>query len=154
MKDLPTFLLDEVATTLARVGELAAAEVIWRSMAAKIEDQLKADPENTEWLRDLSVSHTKIGNVEVARGNGDAARAANGKGLEIAERLSQLDPENTQWLRDLVVSNVKLSEMEDQAIVRLQRALSIAQSMFERGKLKPADHWTVDEFQRSLKSLK
>ena len=34
------------------------------------------DPANTQWQRDLSVSHERIGNVLVAQGDGAAAREA------------------------------------------------------------------------------
>ena len=42
------------------------------------------DPTNTEWQRDLSVSHDKLGDVAVAAGDLTAARTAYQAGLNIA----------------------------------------------------------------------
>ena len=64
----------------------------WRSLAAT--------DANTGWQRDLSVSN-KIGDVERARGDLDAARKAYQDSLEIRERLAAADPANTEWQRDL-----------------------------------------------------
>ena len=64
-----------------------------------------ADPANTEWQRDLSVSHDKLGDVAVAAGDLAAARAAYQASLDIAVRLAAADPANTGWQRDLSVSH-------------------------------------------------
>ena len=70
-----------------------------------------ADPANTEWQRDLSVSHNILGNVAVAAGDLAAARAAYQAGLDIAARLAAADPANTGWQRDLSVSHNKLGDV-------------------------------------------
>ncbi len=62
------------------------------------------DPSNTEWQRDLSVSFKRIGDVQRAGGNLDAALEAYGDGLAIAEKLAARDPINAVWQRDLAVS--------------------------------------------------
>src|SRR2546421_571272 len=61
-------------------------------------------PRNTEWQRDLSVSHNGIGDVLVAQGDRAGALAAYRAGLEIRETLARRDPGNTEWQRDLSVS--------------------------------------------------
>jgi hypothetical protein len=66
---------------------------------------INGDPSNTEWQRDLSVSHNKIGDVLVAHGDGSGALAAYRKSLEIAEALVGREPANTEWQRDLSVSH-------------------------------------------------
>jgi hypothetical protein len=75
------------------------------------EARLGNDPANTQWQRDLSVSHERIGDVLVAQGDGPGALTAYRQGLAIAETLTARDPANTQWQRDLVVSYVKLGEV-------------------------------------------
>ena len=69
------------------------------------------DPANTEWQRDLSVSHNKIGDVLVAQGDGAGALAAYRKSLAIAEALAGRDPANTGWQRDLSVSHNKIGDV-------------------------------------------
>ena len=47
-----------------------------------------ADPGNTEWQRDLSVSHNRIGDVRRAQGNLSGALESYEAGRAIAERLA------------------------------------------------------------------
>ena len=74
--------------------DAAAAYRVGTALAAR-------DPANTEWQRDRSVSHNKIGDVLLAQGDGPGALADYRKGLAIAEALAARDPANTQWQRDL-----------------------------------------------------
>jgi tetratricopeptide (TPR) repeat protein len=69
------------------------------------------DLANTEWQRDLSVSHERIGDVLVALGDGPGALLAYRKGLEIAEALAGRDPANAQWQRDLSVSHDRIGDV-------------------------------------------
>ena len=73
--------------------------------------QAAADPTNTEWRRDLSVSHSKIGDVLVARGDLAGALSAYEAGLAIRRGLSVADPTNTGWRRDLSVSHIKVGDV-------------------------------------------
>ena len=81
-------------------GDLAAAltayHAAWRSPPSGV-----AGPANTEWQRDLSVSHNKLGDVAMAAGDLAAARTAYQASLDIAARLAAADPANTTWQRDL-----------------------------------------------------
>ncbi len=70
-----------------------------------------ADPANTGWQRDLSVSHEKLGDVAAAAGDLTAARTAYQASLDIAERLAAANPANTGWQRDLSVSHNKLGDV-------------------------------------------
>ncbi|MGO9118669.1 MAG: DUF4062 domain-containing protein [Desulfomonilaceae bacterium] len=69
------------------------------------------DPGNTQWQRDLSISHNKVGEVAVAQGRLDQAAKAYGDGLEIRKKLVAMDPGNTQWQRDLSVSYNRLGDV-------------------------------------------
>ena len=106
------------------------------------------DPGNTQWQRDLSVSHNKIGDVLVAQGDLPAALAAFRTGLDIAQALAARDPSNTQWQRDLSVSHVKLGDVLvaqgdlPAALAAFRTSLDIRQALAARD---PANaQWQVD----------
>ncbi|MFN9629578.1 MAG: NB-ARC domain-containing protein, partial [Cyanobacteriota bacterium] len=112
------------------------------------EDLAKRDPANTEWHRDLSVSHYRIGDVLVSQGNGPGALAAYHAGLTIAEDLAKRDPANTQWQRDLSVSNTKIGDVlvsqgnGPGALAAYQASLTILEDLAKRD---PANtQWQVD----------
>ncbi|WP_374262655.1 SUMF1/EgtB/PvdO family nonheme iron enzyme, partial [Zoogloea sp.] len=69
------------------------------------------DAANTEWQRDLSVSHGNIGDVLQAQGDGPGALAAYRNSHAIAEALAARDPANTEWQRDLSVSHNKIGDV-------------------------------------------
>src|SRR5262245_17577092 len=54
-----------------------------------------ANPANTEWQRDVSLSLDRVGNVLVADGRTAEALDAYRAGLTIAEKLVAADPGNT-----------------------------------------------------------
>ena len=93
------------------------------------------DPANTDWRRDLSVSHNKIGNVLVAQGDGAGALAAYRKAHEIFNSLVAHDPANTGWQRDLSVSNEKIGDAlvaqgdGDAALAAYRKSLTIAEEL-------------------------
>ena len=72
---------------------------------------LAGDAQNSEWQRDLSVSHNKIGDVRVAQGDLAAALEAFQKGLDIATRLAVLDPSNAQWQGDLIFVRDRIARL-------------------------------------------
>jgi len=94
-----------------RRGELAkergnlAAALKYEERAKKIGvEQSTANPSDTEWQRDLSVSYEKIDDVLVAQGNLPEALKNYREDLAMSERLAKFDPGNAQWQRDLSVS--------------------------------------------------
>ena len=112
--------------------------------ALDIADRLAAaDPANTGWQRDLSVSHDKLGDVAAAAGDLAAARDPYQAALDIADRLAAADPANTGWQRDLSVSHNKLGDVAaaagDLAAARdhYQAALDIADPA---GRRRPRQH--------------
>lgn len=68
-------------------------------------------PRNTEWQRDLSVSHNKVGDIAVAAGELPTARSAYEASLAIRTRLAVLDPSNAQWREDLRWMRQRLDEL-------------------------------------------
>ena len=100
--------LGDVATALGNLNEAAGHYTAAMKITA---DRADRDPANTQWQRDLSVSHDRIGDVLVAQGDGPGALAAYRKGLAIHEALAQRDPANTQWQRDLSVSHDRIGDV-------------------------------------------
>jgi CHAT domain/SEFIR domain/AAA ATPase domain len=96
---------------LLSAGDLAAATRQLHVIHQHAERRAAADPANTGWQRDLSVSHEKLGNVATAAGDLAAARAAYQASLDIAERLAAADPANTGWQRDLSVMQQKIDNL-------------------------------------------
>ena len=71
---------------LVAQGDGPGALAAYRKSLAIAEALAARDAANTEWQRDLSVSHERIGNVLVAQGDGPGALAAYRKSLAIAKR--------------------------------------------------------------------
>jgi tetratricopeptide (TPR) repeat protein len=99
---------------------------------------VQIDPANTEWQRDLSVSHNKIGDVLVSQGDGPGALAAYQAGLTTAEGLEKRDPANTQWQRVLSASKIRIGDVlvtqgdGPGALAAYQAGLTIAEGLAKR----------------------
>ncbi len=76
------------------------------------EARVAKEPQRADYLRELSVSYNKMGDLESALGNGESARQFFEKGLEIAERLVAQEPQRADYLRDLSVSYNKMGDLE------------------------------------------
>jgi len=59
--------------------------------------QLKRDPNNSDWQRDLSVSYNKIGDMHQANGEGKQALTAYQDSLKIAEALTKREIGNATY---------------------------------------------------------
>ena len=91
-------------TCRSRRADLAAALTSYQASLAIADRLAKADPSNVEWQRNLSVAHSRIGDVQVARGDLAAALTSHQASLAIADRLAKADPGNTRWQRYLALS--------------------------------------------------
>jgi tetratricopeptide (TPR) repeat protein len=100
--------LGDIAKARGSLGQALAA---YRAAEELAERLAKADADNTQWRRDLSVSHDRIGDVLVAQGKLAEALAAFQASLATAERLAKTDADNTQWQRDLSVSQEKIGDV-------------------------------------------
>ena len=76
----------KIADISIRQGDRPTALTAYRLVLEINEAIFRRDPGNTEWQRDLSVSHNKIGDVLVAQGDRAGALDAYRDGLAIAER--------------------------------------------------------------------
>ena len=115
------------------------------------------DPANTEWQRDLSISHDRMGDVLVAQGDGSGALATHRTGLQIAEALALRDPANTQWQTDVAISCAKLGGLVDGQTTdvrrdHLLRGREILTKLESEGRLQPNQNW-IDWFDSQLASL-
>jgi hypothetical protein len=95
---------------LLRAGDLPTATQQLQAIHQQIQARATADPANTGWQRDLSVSHDNLGDAAVAAGDLAAAGTHHRASLDIRERLAAADPANTGWQRDLSVSHDNLGD--------------------------------------------
>jgi tetratricopeptide (TPR) repeat protein len=105
-----------------------------------------ADPSNTDWQRDLSISYNKLGDVAMAQGQLDAAAQAYRDSLEVRKKLTAADPSNTEWQRDLWVSYGRLADLAErqkkasEAQAYWKQAFDILSAIDKRGlHLSPED---------------
>jgi tetratricopeptide (TPR) repeat protein len=92
-------------------GSLPDALRHYQAATAIAEPIIRADPENTEWQRDLSVSHIRIGDVLRGQGNLDGALERYRASLAIDQRLAQADPRNAIWQNDLAISQARIGDV-------------------------------------------
>jgi hypothetical protein len=101
------------ADAFLQAGDLSAATRQFRAMQVQVQARAAADPANTEWQRDLSVSHDRLGDVATAAGDLAAARTAYQASLDIFSRLVDLDPSNAQWRNDLRFTQQRINDLSD-----------------------------------------
>ena len=117
-----------------RDGALAA----YRAALAIAETLARRDPANTEWQRDLSVSHDRIGDVLRSQGDRDGALTAYRAALAIAETLARRDLANTEWQRDLSVSHDRIGDVlfsqgdRNRALTAYRTALAVRETLTRR----------------------
>ena len=100
------------ADLFVKLGNNIEAFKLYLALQKHLSKLVVAEPENTEWQRDLSVSHNKVGDMHKANGDGLKALKAYEDGLAIAKILAKLDPKNAGWQRDLFVSTSKVADIQ------------------------------------------
>lgn len=96
---------------LLSAGNLPAATRQLEAIHQQVETRAAADPANTEWQRDLSVSREKLGNVTAAAGDLDTARGHYQASLDIRVKLAAADPANTQKQSDLSLIRQRIADL-------------------------------------------
>ncbi len=91
--------------TLQTEGDLAGALREYQVFKDIMRRLTRLDPDNTDWQKDLSVSHNDVGGVLQAQGKLAEALREFQAGKDIKLRLTLLDPDNTDSQRDLSVSH-------------------------------------------------
>ena len=122
---------------LVASGQAEEALGEYRQSLAIIEKLAAADPNNTQWQRDLSISHNRIGNMLAQAGRREEALAEFRTGLAIVEKLVAADPDNIEWQTDLVFSLFWTSRVSEPAPARtaLQSAIVIIDTLAKTGAL-------------------
>ena len=136
---------------LVAQGDTSGALKAYRDGLAIAETLAASDASNSQWQRDLSVSHNKIGDVLVEQGDTAGALKAYRDSLAIRERLAASDASNSQWQRDLLVSHFRLADAGDDPVSHYGKALAIARELERSGRLAPVDVWMVSALESRLK---
>ena len=105
------YFLAAEADALLALGMTREAEGRYRRILKTHEERASRVPDRANYLRDLSVSYSRMGNLMRELGNGEQARQFYQKDLEIAERLVRLEPDRADYLRDLSVSYNKMGDL-------------------------------------------
>ncbi len=119
-------------------GQSSAALLSYRAAGAIAETLAVRNPTDTQWQRDISASHNRIGNMLLAHGDGPGALAAFRKGLAITEILAAPDPANTLGQRDLSVGYNKIGDVllaqgdGAGALAAFRKGLAIAETLAAR----------------------
>ncbi len=136
LDETPFKLVDGVGQALVSLGRSSDADWIYSALLRQSETRVGLDPAaNTDWQRELAVSHSRIGDLLAARGDTDEALAAYGKDLEISEWLAGLDPANNGWQRSLAVSHAKRGDLlaargyTDEALAAYGKSLEISERL-------------------------
>ena len=142
------FLL-EILDAVANGCGLETKKGLALSAQSALTRLLQRDPANTQWQRDLSISHERIGNVLVAQGDCAGALAAYQASLAIREALAKRDPANKQWQGYLAGSHHRIGAVLLEqgngagALSAYQAGLAISEALAKRDP-------TNTEWQRDL----
>jgi len=143
---------DLEARTLLNAGDLPGAIRQLQAIHQQVLTRAAADPASAEWQRDLSVSHSKLGDVAAAAGDLTAARTAYQAALDIRARLAAVDPANSTWQRDLSISYSKLGDVAVAAGDLTAARTSYQASLDIRARLAAADPANAG-WQRDLSAI-
>src|SRR5206468_1762564 len=118
--------------------------LLWETALPWLEAQQHRYSNDSVWLRDLSVSYNKLGDVYRAIGEGQKALEFYNQSMQIAERLYKAEPHRADLARDLSVSYSKLGDVY-RATGEGQKALEFYnQSMQIRERLYKAEPHRAD----------
>ena len=123
--------------TLQSKGKLADALREFQRQMDIMRILTEQDPDNTGWLRGLSVSHNNVGGVLQTQGNLAGALKEFQAYLDIMRRLTERDPDNTDWLPVLSIAHNNVGwVLKDQgnlaeALREFQSSMDIRQVLTE-----------------------
>jgi tetratricopeptide (TPR) repeat protein len=107
-----SILIEYGKTYSVTLGDLAKAQQAYRA-ALDIRLRLaKADSNNTQLQRGLSLSYGEVGDVQVAQGDLTGALISYRDSLAIINRLVQSDTANAEWQRDLSASHERIGDVQ------------------------------------------
>ena len=116
-----------------RRGRIEQAREAYTVALSIAQELVRKEPDNTEWQRDLLVSHIKVANI-LSRSDPAAALANYQASLKIAQDRAHREPDNTEWQRDLLVSHIKVADILGRsdpaaALDNYQASLNIRQDL-------------------------
>ena len=133
--DLAQNLLKQVHLLFFTQGDSPELMGLIDRAMALIRVSLDAEPENSLYLRDLSIASDYRAETLLLRGDVAAALTQFQEGQRIAEQLYRIDPENMQAYRDVLVGHNNLgralmaSERHAEAVTEFEAALKIAETL-------------------------
>jgi tetratricopeptide (TPR) repeat protein len=119
------------------IGGLAEARKQYELAHELARKLAEADPGSAQAQRDLSISLSKLGNVQLEQGDSKAALASYQEALGAFRKLAKADPRSAQAQRDLAVSLSKLGDVQLEqgdgraALASFQEALKISRKLAE-----------------------
>ncbi|WP_224360257.1 tetratricopeptide repeat protein [Hyalangium versicolor] len=118
--------------------DIGAPLTAFRASLAIAERLAQQDPGNSQWQRDLFLSHHQVGDVLLAQDDTEGALSSFQAALPIAERLTQQDPHDSLWQYHLGfnhrrVGNVLLAQGDTEgALHSFQASLAIAERLTQQ----------------------
>jgi tetratricopeptide (TPR) repeat protein len=107
---------DLLGQTLVSTGNLLRALDAYHAAMAIRKGLCGRDPDNTDWLRDLSVSHYLIADVfEIEEKLNDALGHLEACFI-IAQKLASIDPDNSTWRQDFEASESALNTLKQRIL--------------------------------------
>ena len=98
-----------MADLFRSAGRVGEAEQLSRQGLVIVEELAAAEPANTGFQRELSVSYDQLADLALSAGRVGEAERLYRQGLVIAEELAAAEPANTGFRRDLSVSYDQLA---------------------------------------------
>jgi tetratricopeptide (TPR) repeat protein len=103
--------LMETTAVLRAIGDTAGALAAAGQARQILADLLAGEPGNTDWQRELAVSHVNIGDVRAEQGDVAGALKSYSDGLAIREALAKSDPRNASVQREWSVSYQRVGDV-------------------------------------------
>jgi serine/threonine protein kinase len=128
----------ESARELSQMDSKSAVESARRLYARAseiLQVLVKADPNDAQAKRDLSVSYNRLGDVHLQLGATDKALESYRKDLELSEALAKADPNDAQAKRDLSISYDRLGNVHlqlgatDKALESYRKGLELREAL-------------------------
>ena len=118
-----------------------------------------SDPSNSQWQRDLSISHERIGDTQRAQGDLAGALKSYQAGMAIRQRLAASDPSNSEWQTDVAVLAWNIGTLKGspqtaaERRVVLVQGLKVLDSLAQRHLLAPARASWPEMFRKVIAEL-
>jgi tetratricopeptide (TPR) repeat protein len=139
-------LLIQIASSYNQIGDvqesrgnLPVAMAMFQKSLTIAQQVAKAEPDNGDWQRNLSVSYNKVAEVQKAQHALADALATYRTSLDVIGRLAAAHPDNAEWQRDVTVTQDRIGDTQ-KALGNLPEALAAYQvGLAIRDKLVKAD---------------